>query len=87
MNVKNSLGLSPNVSAFYAEAASVCLTNQKHEIKTNMKVSGYLEGEICLVWETVSIKVLNNWRDLAEATEYGAVCIALLILQTLTDLR
>lgn len=32
-------------------------------------------------------QIQDSWNDLQEATEYGATCIAILLVQTLTDMR
>jgi hypothetical protein len=78
---------SPRVSDCYAEAASVCMNNQSHQQGVEIKVIGDVEATIQLAWEEVTQQIRDSWNDLQEATEYGATCIAILLVQTLTDMR
>ncbi|MEM1324894.1 MAG: hypothetical protein AAGI23_03010 [Bacteroidota bacterium] len=78
---------SKRMSDFLSEAASVCLENQNHSQGVELKVTGALEGNIQLSWEETTQQIRDNWSDLQEATEYGATCIAILLLQEMTDLK
>ncbi len=78
---------SPRVSDCYAEAAAVCLENQSQEKGVEINVIGDVEATLELSWEEVSQQARDSWNDLQEATEYGATCIAILLVQTLTDMR
>ncbi|MEL6720761.1 MAG: hypothetical protein AAFO82_18680 [Bacteroidota bacterium] len=78
---------SPRVSDYYAEAATVCMDNQNHQQSVEIKVIGDVEATLQLTWEEVTQQIKDSWNDLQEATEYGATCIAILLIQTLTDKR
>ena len=78
---------STRVSDFYAEAATMCLENQSHEQGVEISVIGDIEATIQLSWEEANQQMRDSWNDLQEATEYGATCIAILLVQTLTDMR
>ncbi|MFK7907313.1 MAG: hypothetical protein AB8B69_19405 [Chitinophagales bacterium] len=72
----------------YAEAASVCLENQAHQIGVEFKVEGKtVTKEIKLSWKKVSQQMIDNWNDLQEATEYGATALALLIVHKFTKYK
>ncbi len=78
---------SPRVSDCYAETASVCLENQNHKKGVEIEVSGDVSAKVQLEWEDVDQQIRDNWRDLQEATEYGATCLAILLVQILTDYK
>ncbi len=79
--------ISPAFGAFLVEAATVCLEQGQHLPSARWEILGDLPAETQLQWAgELSDQVRNSWRDLQEATEYGATCLALLLVLALTDL-
>ena len=72
-------GLTPEAGAFLAQAGAVCLESQSHTTGDALTVNGTL-GEFIeeLDWEPTDAQARRTWNDLQEATEYGAVGIAIL---------
>lgn len=68
----------------FAEAAAVCLARY-HEKKVNVVVLGDLQSEFELVWGQVSEEQRNSYNDLEEATEDGAYCLAIWVIEKLTE--
>jgi hypothetical protein len=69
--------ISPAFGAFLAEAAAVCLHHSQHPATVRWEILGDHPAETQLLWTgELSEQVLNSWRDLQEATEYGATGMA-----------
>jgi len=67
-----------------AEAALVCFDNQNHKEVISIKIEGAIADDLCFQLEKVTERIKDNWRDLEEATEYGATCIAIWIILKFT---
>ena len=79
--------ISPAFGAFLVEAARVCLAEGGHAHGVQLEVIGDQSIEFQLHWDDeLSEQIRNSWSDLQEATEYGATCMALLLVLALTDL-
>lgn len=75
-------GLTPEAGAFLAQAGVVCLESQGHTSGGALAMSGALgESAEELRWEPADAQARRTWNDLQEATEYGAVGIAILLIQ------
>ncbi|MEN8217480.1 MAG: hypothetical protein ABFS56_14150 [Pseudomonadota bacterium] len=72
---------------FFSQAASVCLDNQHHSPGVIFKVEGDLSSEIQLFWKPVTQQMKDSCYDMQYATEAGAYCLAILIIQKLTDYK
>lgn len=73
------MGLTEETGSFMLQACLVCLDNQGHQSDVNFELYGIKEANIRLNWEQeVSQKIRRNWSDLQEATEYGAVALAII---------
>ncbi len=68
-----------------AFAAAVCLEDRRHAQGVMLSVRGNFEEELALRWPATSDQVLREWGDSQEATENGAVGVAILLIATLTD--
>lgn len=79
-------GLTTEAGAFLAQAGAVCLESQGHLSGRLLVVTGTL-GEFTerLRWKPATAQTRRTWNDLAEATEYGAVAIAILLLRQRTE--
>ena len=77
--------ITPVFGAFLAEAAAVCLHQMGHRTGVRLKVDGDFETEFAVEWtQEISGREESSWRDLKEATEYGATAIAVLLMAELT---
>jgi hypothetical protein len=72
---------------FFSQAASVCLDNQNHSPGVIFKVEGDLSAEFQLFWKPVTQQMKDSCYDLQYATEAGAYCLAILMIQKLTDYK
>lgn len=75
--------LGAAAAAYYSEAASVCLSEEGHEDGQEMAVTATKPTSFRLRWSPPPST--SVWRDRDEAAEYGAYCIALLLVPRLTE--
>lgn len=82
-------GLTSKFINNIAEAAIVCLDNQKHKPECALKIYGDLTGIIIFSWSfnAMTNEIKDTWNDLQEATEDGATYIAIVIISYLTPLK
>ncbi len=78
---------SKNICDYLAEGAAICLKISNHPKGVELSVEGAFEGKLKLDFEEVNQAVLDSWADLREATEAGATCLALWIIEQFTDLK
>lgn len=76
---------TPEFGSILAQVASFCLENQNHRCSVQMTVNGEYNDVLSLSWESVTDQIRRNWNDLQEATEFGAVGIAILLIIRLTE--
>jgi predicted transcriptional regulator len=74
---------------YYAEAAAICFEENNFVGKVALKIE---EGEkeiavFHFTWATVNQQVKDMHNDLIYETEYGAYCMAFLIIHHLTDYK
>ena len=79
--------LTGEICDFFSQAAAVCLDNQNHSQGVVFKIEGDLSAQFQLFWPEVTQQMRDSWADLAETTEDGACCLAILIIQKLTDYK
>jgi hypothetical protein len=78
---RQATGISKTVGEFLAEAAQVCLEMQGHESGIEINVLGLYDETFVLEWDKkLDKETFLSWRDVKEATEYGATAISLLII-------
>jgi len=81
-------GITPEVGSFMVQAAIVCLVENGHQSGVTLKVEGYFEEKIQLIWsDKINKQVLRTWRDSNETVEYGATALSTLLLCLLADLE
>ncbi len=87
--LKNGLpGFSKTVGSFLAEAALVCLELNKHSTGVSLEISGDFEETFHVSWTgTITSSVKEGWKDVKEATEYGASALAILLIKELTPFQ
>lgn len=80
------LGLTPEFGSFCLQACTVCLENSNHLNGVNATLTETYPDNLQLNWTSlVDQQVIRNWKDLQEATEYGATAIAILLANELTE--
>ena len=71
--------ITPSWGATLAEMAGVCLESQGHEQGAQLRIIGYTQNSYTLSWPDINYQTLQTWRDLQEATQFGATAIAVLL--------
>ena len=71
--------ISPRVGASLAEAGGVCLESQGHTQGVRLTVRGYCDKSYALAWPPITEQSCRSWNDPENATEHGAMGIAILI--------
>lgn len=79
-------GITRAVGETFAEAAAVCLEDQRHRSGIAMNVDGDFTGAFSIAWEETTAQMRRCWADMQFATEVGAYGIAVLLVQELTEL-
>jgi hypothetical protein len=77
----------PTMYMYYAEAAAVCFEENNYTGSVTLKIEGERTAQFHFTWEQVSQQVKDMHNDLIYETEYGAYCIAFLIIHHLTDYK
>jgi len=78
-------GLTPLNAGFLVEAASICLHHNGHVLSADLTNEGYYNKLYRIHCAEVNSGTINSYKDLQEATEYGACAIALAIMLTEED--
>lgn len=78
-------GLSRNKAADLVDAARVCLNDQGHKTGCVLKVDGDEEELFRLRFGAPGRVLTKTHNDLVEATQFGAVAIAVNVICDLTD--
>jgi hypothetical protein len=77
--------LSPAFGAFLGEACRLCLYQADHLPGKSLEVLGEAERHFRLIWEgAITPEMLRAWKDAQESVEYGATCLAILLVLRLT---
>lgn len=78
--------ISKSVGAYLAEGGAYCLEAQGHKIGVVLELTGAFEEKVKLLWpEQIDNQIMRTWADTQEATEFGAIAVAILILQSFTN--
>jgi hypothetical protein len=72
---------------FFSQAATVCLDSQNHSPGVTFKVEGDLSAQFQLFWKPVTMQMKDSCYDMQYATEAGAYCLAILMIQKLTEYK
>jgi hypothetical protein len=78
-------GISVRYGACLAEAASICLEDQNHQIGVNLTVDGNFQQRFPVFWEASSDQAKRSWADPEVTTEHGACGIAALLIKIFTN--
>jgi hypothetical protein len=68
-----------------ASAAAVCLEERKHHLGAVISVRGHCDVSFTLHWPETTDQIRREWADSQEATEEGAVAIAIVLSDMVTD--
>lgn len=79
--------LTPVRCADFSEAAAVCLDYHEHQQEIEVMVEGDLEATFALTWENVTQQMRDSRDDMQYTVEVGAYCLAMLVVERLTNLR
>ena len=73
--------ITPDFGRALAEAGGICLESQGHVQGVQLCVRGYSNGSYPLAWPPITEQTRRCWNDPDDATENGAVGIAVLLVQ------
>lgn len=73
--------ITPDFGMGLAQAGGVCLESQNHEQGVQLSVQGYSNNSYSLTWPAINDQTRRCWNDPKEATEFGAMGIAVLLAQ------
>ncbi len=82
-----TLGITPAFGESLTEAASICLEERSHSSPTAMKVHVDTIYQASISWGATDDQMRRCWKENDEATEFGACCIAALILPKTRNLH
>lgn len=71
----------------FSEAAAVCLDYHGHVPGKFITIEGDLGGQFELTWEEVTQQMRDTRNDMDYTVESGAYCMAMLIIERLTELK
>ncbi len=80
-------GITPAFGESLTEAASICLEEQGHSSPTTMEVYVNATYQANVSWGATNEQMRRCWNENDEATEFGACCIAALILPNTRNLH
>ena len=78
---KGRIGITSAYGSALAEAATVCLAEQKHISPTDMKISGKFTKKASIEWSYPTPQALRCWNDDEDTTEQGAYGVAILLIE------
>ena len=68
-----------------ANAAAVCLEERNHRQGVLIGVRGYCEITFSVFWPETTDQIRREWADPIKSTESGAVAVAILLVDVLTE--
>lgn len=78
--------LSSELVLCKGKAAAICLEDMGKKSGIALKISGArIDETLCLEWNGLSEKDYNSYSDAQEATEWGAECIAFIVINHFTE--
>lgn len=77
--------ITDNLRAVFREACGLCLDSNGHNNPIEFEVSGKINENILLGWDSSSNPVQKSY-DIEERVEFGAIAIALIIIEKFTNL-
>jgi len=79
-------GISPQAGAFMRQAAAVCMAHHHDASPVVLCIEGDCVSTLTIDWDSPDEQAKRTWRDMEEATEWGATGIAVLVIDTMTNL-
>jgi len=77
-------GITPEIGATLAQAASVCFGDQQHSLGVEMVVGG-LRQTVQVYWPEPTEQAFRAWNDEQVTTEHGACGVAVLLIKSFTE--
>lgn len=77
-------GVTTACGKMLVEAAAVCLQDREHQTGIQLFVVGVKPDAFYLEWSAVDEQQKRCYNDMQEATEWGACCIAILLVRELS---
>lgn len=71
--------IPPFLGRFLAEAAAICLESQGHNSGVDLEIDSLNDNAYVISWNQVNESNLRFWNDAQKTTEFGAICIALIL--------
>jgi len=82
----NIPGVTKTQAAQHLEACLICLDHHKHSTGVELAIRKAVNEIARLYWDDiVDDHIRRSWRDLQDATEYGATAIAILLVIKYTE--
>jgi hypothetical protein len=79
-------GVTKVQAAQHLEACLVCFDHYSHSSGVNMSLRDNLDEIVCIEWShVIDDHIRRSWRDMQDATEYGASAIAILLVLHRTE--
>ena len=83
LNLSDLSGGLPAISRAFgealAQAGGVCFESQGHGRGVQLRIKGYRDNSYSLDWPQITAQILRCFNDSEEATEFGAVAVAVLL--------
>jgi hypothetical protein len=79
-------GITAQLCGTYYEACMVCLHISEHHESVNLALKGDLNQTVTLLWKDYyNEQVERSWKE-ENTTEYGAICISVMLVKKYTEL-
>lgn len=78
-------GITKQSCSRLANAAAICLEERRHKFGVLLCVNGICETNFALRWPKTDDQLRREWADPQEATENGAVAVAIALADKLTE--
>lgn len=81
-------GITPQTGAFLAEAAATSLYLSGHQSLVQLRLKSKSIEIFVVEWnQPINAQILKGWNDVEEATEFGAMGIAVLLINEVVGLE
>lgn len=84
---QGSPGITPSFGDALAEAAAVCLADQRHAAPASLHMDGAVACVATLSWNSPSAQAIRCWGDDHVTTEHGAYAIAALLVPVASGMQ
>ena len=79
--------ITKSMGITFVEAGVYCFHQANHKSGVEIKIEGAFRTSFEIIWNNqITSQLLRTWNNTKEATEYGAVGIAILLIERLLNL-